>query len=99
MKELAKIIARLKVWWNIQTKQYHWFEVKYSYLVDGKEVFSWIAQTGVNDLRLTLDRRDMKKSLTPLHKWDETKNLKLQNGKIDALVICYLGRFAKKETK
>jgi hypothetical protein len=72
----------------------HWFEVRYIYNKNGFKQFDFVSQVGLVSLDTTLDRRQLKKITTPLHKIPKVKKM-LCNGQFDVEIICYLGRFSK----
>lgn len=72
----------------------HWFEVRYIYNKNGFKQFDFVSQVGLVSLDTTLDRRQLKKITTPLHKLPKVKKM-LCNGQFDVEIICYLGWFSK----
>jgi RIO-like serine/threonine protein kinase len=96
MKQIAKIIASIENWWNMQTNQRHWYEIKLSYWENGVQKFDWVSQIGVLKKKTMLDSREVKKSLLPLHKINFTSKPKLKNGVLTVTTICYLGKFSQK---
>jgi ribosomal protein L15E len=87
-------IKKIRLWWNNVTGQYHWFQVRYSYWKNGRMVFEWYEQIGVMELKTILNTRRVKKIKEPLHKNPNTKRL-LSNGKLDVIVISYIGKFSR----
>lgn len=76
------------------SKNYHWYEVRYIYTKNGNKVFDFVSQIGLTELKTTLNRRKLKKITSPLHKNNNTKKF-LNNGRFDVEIMCYLGYFSK----
>lgn len=95
MKQLANLITRLNMWWNLKTNQRYWYNLKYTYSKKGVVKSEWYAQIGLLDKRDVLNGRELK-NVTPLHKISFKNQLDLCNGQLQVTVLCYLGRFSKK---
>lgn len=76
-------------------KKYHWYELKFIYRDKhtNNEVFHWIAESGFTYQDAILNKREVKLTVSPLHKKTDVPKRLLKNGYIDTEVICYLGRF------
>lgn len=78
------------------SKKYYWYEVKFVYRDkrNSKIMFDWKTQCGLKYQDTSLNKREIKKIVSPLHKDENIKRL-LCNGKLDCEIICFLGRFNK----
>jgi hypothetical protein len=78
------------------TKKYYWYEVRYIYSTkDGVKILDWVTQIGVCKKQETLNRRGLKKTVRNLH-GNKTVRKYLCNGLFSVEVLCYLGRFEKR---
>ena len=89
---VSRCFSRFNYWWNKNSGQYYWFEVRYVYTKNGSRILDWVSQIGVRELKTTANRRELKKIPQPLHKNKQIKKY-MCNGKFDVEVICYLGRY------
>jgi hypothetical protein len=76
------------------SKKYYWYEIKFVYRdkPNGRIILDFKDQCGLKYQDTSLNKRQIKKILSPLHKRNGIK-LYLCNGHFDCEVICYLGRF------
>lgn len=93
---VVRCFSWLDLQWNKSNSIYYWYEVRYKYNNNGHNIFDWVTQIGVQDRKVLLNARKLKKIQTPLHK-DKSKKVKrfLCNGQMSVEIICYLGRFSK----
>ena len=85
-------------WITRQKKPLHWYQVKLHYRVNSKTVFD-ISAIGMTHQYQIFERREIMKSIGPLHKMKEAPRHLLKNGTIWIEVTCYLGHFQKQEKK
>jgi len=78
------------------SKKYYWYEIKFVYRdrPNGKILLDWKTQCGVTHQDTILNKRRIKKIVSPLHKDKDIKRF-LCNGHLDSELICFLGRFNK----
>jgi len=78
------------------SKKYYWYEVKFVYRdkPNGNRIFDLKAQLGFKHQDTCLNKREVKTTISPLHKRNEVKKY-LCNGHFDCEVITFLGRFNK----
>lgn len=76
-------------------KKYYWYEIKLVYREKktNNVIFHWYTQTGFTYQDTILNKREVKKTVSPLHLQPNTPRKLLVNGYLDAEVQCYLGRF------
>lgn len=75
-----------------RVKKHYWYEVRYIYCKNGSQIFSFVRQIGLTEKKLTLNRREVKKAIKPLHD-DRSLAYYLCNAKLDVEFMCYLGGF------
>lgn len=79
-------------------KKYYWYRVDYVYKnCSGKVVFTLKEEVGLFSKKTTLNGRELKKIIKPLHMMKGVKKYWLDNGEMHSEVVCYLGRFSKME--
>lgn len=91
---VSRCFSRFNYWWNKNSGQYYWFEVRYIYTKNGSRILDWVDKIGVRELKTTVNKRELKKIPQALHKDKRIKKY-LCNGKFDVEIMCYLGRFSK----
>ena len=79
------------------SKKYYWYEVKFVYRdkPNGNRILDWKTQLGFKHQDTCLNKREVKTTISPLHKSDDAIKRYLCNGHLDCELICYLGRFNK----
>jgi hypothetical protein len=93
---VVRCFSWLNLQWNKSNNIYHWYEVRYRYNNNGNNIFDWTTQIGLQNKKVILNARELKKIQTPLHK-NKYLNAKrfLCNGQLTVEIVCYLGRFSK----
>jgi len=91
MKKIIKYFL-----YAVFSKKYHWYEIKFVYRKrkNGRISFDFKKQCGFTHKTALLNKREIKKTISPLHKHKDIKPY-LCNGKMDCEITCYLGRFNK----
>lgn len=78
-------------WFNIRFKYRFWYQVKFEYRVEGVLKMDWTRQIGLAKKSSILSSRDCSKIYDPLHKDKHIPKYILNNGKINMIVLAYLG--------
>jgi hypothetical protein len=76
-------------------RKYHWYEIKFIYRDKhtNNVLFHWYSQCGFTYQDAILNKREVKLTISPLHKRLDIHKRLLNNGYLDTEVNCYLGRF------
>lgn len=76
-------------------RKYHWYEIKFIYRSKrtNKVIFHWYTQSGFTYNDAVLNKREVKTTISPLHKRNDIDRSLLKNGYLEAEIQCYLGRF------
>lgn len=77
---------------KIGVKKRYWYQVEFIYSKNNICIFRWYSQVGILNNCKIQNIRGIKKSQTPLHHVNKTKEY-LCNGILDVKIVSYLGRF------